>query len=356
MSDKGFELAGLTNDEGNLGRPVPHGHVFVPGTIELDGDTLRWKVTRNSKSVEISPSTLNEFVRLWRDDPPGILKFAKKWGVLAMQRLRDEERVFYRPCGEGMLSGADPLVAWRYFSRRASAVLSIAAALRQDRLGDLGDWKAIASDCSTEESLDDALRRDLYGFGFNFFERSINTKNDLDKARQVVAREIQTWLSCWRAGRRGGMSDFTLIWNPHTSQWELRIDYHGYLFAALALQLALCIAGADSLFTCSGCGVPYVREAKRPKPGTANYCSKCNQKGVAQRRAVDAYRERKAEAVRLQSAGTPLSEIALKLNASISRVRKWCSNDQEPGHQRTTGSVRSRKAGVVPKDEDSHDS
>jgi len=344
MSDKELELAGLTDDEGNLGRPVPHGHVLVPGTIELDGETLRWEYNRNYKTVEISASTLNEFVRLWRDDPTAILKFARKWGVLAMARLRDEEPVFYRPCGEGMSWGADPLVAWRYFSRRASAVLNIAAALRQDRLGDLGDWKAIASDV-TKESMHDAFHRDLYGLGFNLFDRSTNGKNDLNKARELIAREVQSWLSRWRAGRHRGISDFTLIWNPSTSQWELRIHYNGYLFAALALQLALCIAGADSLFTCSGCGVPYVRVAKRPKPGTANYCSKCSQKGVAQRRAVATYRSRKGEAVRLQSAGTPLSEIALKLDTSISRVRKWCSDhDPEPAHQRATGSSRSKKA------------
>jgi hypothetical protein len=345
MSDKEFELAGLTDDEGNLGRPVPHGHVFVPGTIELDGDTLRWEYTRNSKFVEISPSTLNEFVRLWSEDPPGILKFARKWGVLAMERLGGKDPVFYRPCGEGMSSGADPLVAWPYFSRRASAVLNIAAALHQGRLGDLGDWATIAADCSHDPSL--GLQHP-FGLGFNAFDRARNFRfgiNDLEEARGVIAREIQTWLSSWRARRQVGVSDFALIWNPHASQWELRIDYHGYLFAALALQLALCIAGADSLFTCSGCGVPYVREAKRPKPGTANYCSKCSQKGVAQRRAVDAYRERKAEAVKLQAGGTPLSEIALKLNTSISRVRKWCSTDnQQPTHRRATGSVRSKKA------------
>jgi hypothetical protein len=323
MSDKELELGGLTDEEGNLGRPVPHGHVFVPGTIELDGNALCWEHTPNSKSVEIAPSTLNEFVRLWSEEPPGILKFARKWGVLAIERLRDEDPVFYRPCGEGMSSGADPLVAWRYFSRRASAVLNIVAALRQDRLGDLGDWKAIASD-STQESIHDASQRHVYSFGVNIFDRSTNSKKDLSEARELIAREIQTWLSRWRAGRRRGISDFALIWNPDTGAWELRIVYHGYLFAALALQLALSIAGADSLFTCSACGAPYVRQVKRPKPGAANYCSNCNRKGIAQRRAVETYREKKADAIRLQSAGTPVDEIARKLNTSESRVRKWC--------------------------------
>src|SRR5262245_20140807 len=136
MSNIEFELAGMSDDEGNLGRNVPHGHVLVPGTIELAGDTLRWEYTEKNKFVELDPCTLNQFAALWCAEPRGILKFAKKWGILAMQHLGDTEPVTFRLCA-CTIRGSDPLAAWRYFSRRVSAILKIAAALRQGRLGDL---------------------------------------------------------------------------------------------------------------------------------------------------------------------------------------------------------------------------
>ena len=120
-----------------------------------------------------------------------------------------------------------------------------------------------------------------------------------------------------------GFSDFSVQWNPSSERWELLVDYHGFLFQALAMQLALSIAGSDSLYTCSGCGAPYVTELKRPKPGTANYCPKCSARGVAKRRAVDTYREKKAEALRLDAAGIVVDEIAEKLSTPGSRIRKW---------------------------------
>ena len=78
------ELGGLTDPEGNLGRPVPSGLVVVPGEIQLDGESIRWKYAGPARLQEISRTTLNEFIRLWRGDSQGILKFARKWGVLVV--------------------------------------------------------------------------------------------------------------------------------------------------------------------------------------------------------------------------------------------------------------------------------
>ena len=111
----------------------------------------------------------------------------------------------------------------------------------------------------------------------------------------------------------------------------MQVDYHGFLFAALGLQLALSLAGAESLYTCSGCGFPYVRELKRPKPGTANYCPKCSARGVAKRRAVDTYREKMAEALRLEAAGTPVNEIAERMSTPLPRIRKWLGKESPAG-------------------------
>jgi hypothetical protein len=85
------------------------------------------------------------------------------------------------------------------------------------------------------------------------------------------------------------------------------------------------MADADSLYSCSGCGVPYIRprERKRPKTGCANYCDQCSKNGVAQRRAAETYREKRAEAVRLRSGGASFSKIAELLNTTVTRARGW---------------------------------
>lgn len=104
MSTTDWDLGGLTDIDGNLGKPVPSGRVLVPGKIELDGDAIRWELAGPARLQEISRSTLNEFVKLWNEDPSAILKFAKKWGVLVIQPLRAKEPILYRPCGESMLN------------------------------------------------------------------------------------------------------------------------------------------------------------------------------------------------------------------------------------------------------------
>jgi len=331
MSERDWDLGGLTDINGNLGKPVPSGLVLVPGKIELVDDALPWELAGPARFQEISRSTLNQFVNLWNEESVSILKFAKNWGVLAIKTIKGKDSVLYRPCGESMSEGSDPIHAWRYYSRRANAVLNIAAALRQDKLGDVADWGVIATIDETREAFKAAMETHRYGLGWHMFPKPYPGRNILEQGRHIIAREVGSWLSFWREDRMQGLADFTVEWNLDSSRWELKVNYHGFLFAALALQLALSVAGADSLYTCSGCGAPYVRELKRPKPGTANYCPKCSKKGVAQRRAVDAYREKKAEAARLEVAGIPVDEIAQKLSTPLSRIRKWLGKEGPAG-------------------------
>jgi hypothetical protein len=345
MSRAEWELGGLVDKEGNLVRDVLAGQVFVPGRIELDGDNLRWEAGGPAKWVEVSRTTLDEFVTLWQEDSAStFLKFARRKGVLAIQRLRKNDPL-YRPCSENRSRGLDPIRAWRYFSRRGYAVLNIAAALKQGRLGDVDDWKAIGSRDWTQESVRAAAVEHRYGLASFFFEKppkhlKLPADWEMNEARQIIAREIEMWLSNWKDQRFHGLSDFTVRWNQHRSTWELQVDYHGYLFAAIAHQLALCIVGIKSLYTCSECGKLYQRDVKRPKPGTANYCPECVQSGAAQRRANESCRQKKMEALELHAAGTPFNEIALKLKKTEEQVRKWC-HDKE--YDKAVEGSRSKK-------------
>jgi hypothetical protein len=279
---------------------------------------------------------LNQFIRL--TDADSVLRFAREWGVLALSGNiwsgPDPGGRFYLPGRESMKEGIEPVFAWQYYSRRAQALLNVAAALKQGRLGDLSDWGEFATFLSNSEPgqyerlmqvSKDASVRHRFGLGFTFVDGSGTHEERVECARSSIASEIGRWLDCWKQKQTKGLSDFALRWIEDQQRWDLQIDYHGFLFPAIALQLALVLADADSLYTCSGCGIPYIRprERKRPKTGWANYCDQCSKDGVAQRRAAETYREKRAEAGRLHSGGTSISEIAEQLNTDAARVRGW---------------------------------
>jgi hypothetical protein len=332
-----YELAGLSDDNGHMGRRVPAGQILVPEKIWLKDDCIRWRMGRKPRMREVSRSMVNQFVHL--SDANSVLRFSQEWGVLALSENMysgsEAGRRSHLPGRELMEAGVEPVDAWRYYSKRAEALLNVAAALKLGRLGDRSDWDAFAMWVSHlsgpdrhgqfMQRLEASGDRDTFGMGFSVYSGNGTHEELLRFARRAIAREIGYWLDCWRKKRTPGVSDFALQWIDDQERWDLQIDYHGLLFPAIALQLALVLAEADSLYNCSGCGTPYIRprERKRPKSGWANYCERCSEDGVAQRRAAEAYREKKAEAVRLRSAGTSVSRIAEQLNTKPARVRKW---------------------------------
>jgi hypothetical protein len=334
MDPYDVELAGFVDGDGNLGRPVPSGKIFVPGEVWLEGDAIRWRRGEAGRLQEVSRTMLNQFVRL--TSPESILRFAKTWGVLSLSE--DEPR---RPGRQGAGEGAEPIDAWRYYARRARAVLQIAGALKLGRLGDLQDWSTVgvlvpsSGYAKKQEELVKTLAlRPHFGMGFSVIPMGQSPQENVEAARGFIGNEVGLWLDCWKREKTGGVSDFALRWNEAQGRWNLQIDYHGLLFPAIALQIGLVIADADSLFTCSGCAVPYIRprQRKRPKSGWANYCEQCSNEGVAKRRAVESYREKKAEAVRMRASGVPLQQIAQRLNTEAARVRGWV--DKHPGNSR----------------------
>jgi hypothetical protein len=326
--------ADLRDQNGRLGRPVPTGQVLVPQVVKLKDARIHWRMG-NPQMREVSPNMLNQFIRL--TDADSVLQFAKSWGILALSenlwKADDPEGQFYLPGRRGLQKGIEPVSVWQYYSKRAQAVLNVAAALRRGKLGDISDWGAFAnyvqeggdSRSSAMRWLKANMQGHRFGLGISLFRVSGTDEERLDSARNNIAREIEGWLDCWKRDRDDGISDFTLRWLADQRRWELQIDYHGLLFPAIALQLALVVADADSLYSCSGCGRPYIRtrERKRPKAGWGNYCDQCLEDGVAQRRAVETYRQKRAEAVRLHVAGMSDSEIAERLCTEPDSVHTW---------------------------------
>jgi len=111
--------------------------------------------------------------------------------------------------------------------------------------------------------------------------------------------------------------------NPIAGGWRLAVSCgYGCVFSAIALQLALTLVHAESLYTCSGCGMPYIRTKKAPQPGQANFCDACGAQ-EALRQADLRRRERMAEARRLNAAGSSIKEIADQLGTKAATIRGW---------------------------------
>jgi len=280
-----WELAGLTDSSGALGRPIPAGRVLVPGSISVVDDAIRWAHDGKSRLATPDGTMLNSFVRLWDERPAEIATFARRWGVLAIHSRG-------MPCAEGATKGLDPVSAWRFYSRRSLAVLNLVAATRQQKLGAVEDWQEIGALSRSGEEIARAVGR---AQAFPLPQR-MGMPETTDQARVALTNEVNAWMAVWRKERLQPVSDFRLDVNE-SGDWSLEIDFHGFLFSAIAFQLCLVAANSDSLFCCSGCAYTYARrrELRRPRPGQGNYCASCVKAGVPVRRASERYRQRKED-------------------------------------------------------------
>src|ERR1035437_1731506 len=120
---------------------------------------------------------------------------------------------------------------------------------------------------------------------------------------------------------------FGLAWNTDFDDWqtEVRLGSVSPTLAAIVIQLMLSISRADSIYTCTGCGVPYIRSEshfRRPKPNQNNYCPDC---GLDQARldAKRRYRQKIADARKLHGVGISIARIAEQLDTETENVEKW---------------------------------
>jgi len=301
------------DENGEMTRRIPTGEILVPGTIKLDSDNLVWEFGDSYRAIQPGPGMLEGFLRVSTARPEAVLRYAKTWGVLVLDSKG-------RPCAEGRLRGIEPLAVWRYFSRRARALLNIAAAVENGKTGSLDDWREIAMLDASREEFNRTIETSPQGLPWHYWDMTaIAGREPVESARHVVESDLNAWLGLSSARRMHGRPDFAVYW---TGRWEIRIDYHGFLFAALAFQLALSVTRARGLYTCSGCGNPYLRVKDAPRRGEANFCEQCGRK-EAIRQADQRRRKKKAEACRLRARGLSLGEIATRLNTKTKHVRNW---------------------------------
>jgi hypothetical protein len=317
---------------GKLGAFVPNGQIFIPGGPVTIGPvksgpkaTLHWEVHWSGVTHKTPTRAMfDSFIQLWQepDSAQKIQHFAERWGPLAVQgdgthldagKLNRVDR--------DVSFGLDSLEAWRYFSRRAYAVLKIAAELQRGGRGDECEWAGLSS--PQKAGAEKVCPQAPFGFP-NWSRRELlrgarmeyGEELSPERLKGVIAGEISEWL------KRFGVS-LQVIWAPQ-SRWQLEVSFSGWLLSAVALQLSLAVVHADGLYVCSACDKLYTRLGKRPNAGEKNYCPKCG-RATAMANANRRQQQKRADARRLHRIeGKSAAEIAKLLGVrKVETVRGW---------------------------------
>jgi hypothetical protein len=296
-------------------RPLQSGLVFVPQDIRLDGEALIWKAA-GARYKHTRSGMLDDFISLCdaEDHRPAVLAYARRWGVLGSCRHNLPCTHNQPPfCGTqvdqvpGSVPGSvprvaapmvpclpmlvtplpaegsdfwfwEPVDAWCEWSRKAKALLVIAAQLSRGKTARHEDWNLLKGN------------RDS-GLGESSAEPYVQ---DLRAARRELAWELDGWISIGQVRPR-------VAWNKTPAGWRFSLDAVSIgpnLFGLLALYIATEVAGTEKgIAICSSCSKSYQPE-RRLNPNNRNYCPKCrgeSGKQAARRDAAREFRKRQRE-------------------------------------------------------------
>ncbi|MEE9246905.1 MAG: TraR/DksA C4-type zinc finger protein [Gemmatimonadota bacterium] len=252
----------------------------VERQIWVEGERLRWRISLEDKArmVKAGPGLLADFVALHEAEADAIEVYARAWGPIrvcdhglpvshnrAPSYLSLEVGCRPRSTGEMAYDYWEPIDVWRDFSRRADAILSVAAQLHVGEQGRLSDWVEL--------------------YEWRGIAREKLAAADSETERWLLSSLISEWL--WLGGVAVGFD-----WSQESPQVAL---VGPGLFGQLATQLAMTVAKTDGFAFCSACGRPYVPK-RRPANGRRNYCLSCQDR-ARWRDAKRAQRQRSAKHV-----------------------------------------------------------
>jgi hypothetical protein len=276
-----WELAGMTDGQGRLDRPVAYTELWVPDTVRLvehaGGEWLEWQwpATALPRRAPSGQELLTRFVALAAAPAERIRQFAARWGVLGlcaghkgpdrndvdpttMLPGSHDPAVIWCPSAPSAAGagGCELLARWRDFAAAARSVLNVAARLRVGQPVQAGDWEGV-------------------------WPPWVELAGERPTSRQrwnVMGQVVDYWLRMARVrfgarGRDGGGVQ--------------AVVGGGGLFGALAVQLLVAVSGAGGLLICEECGLPFV-----PRRRYQKYCKDCGIR-AAWRRASASYRLRR---------------------------------------------------------------
>jgi hypothetical protein len=153
----------------------------------------------------------------------------------------------------------EPVDAWRTWARRAHALLAVAAALQDKKLGAESDWQT-ATDTKMETPRPQTEGWRLLAYFADYWLR---------------AADVRPWPQF-----QDGVVRMTL-----GSDWG-----HSPLFGAIAVQLVLAISGAEGFVVCDACRNVYAPR-RTPRAGERHYCQSCRDRKVPERHAASRHRK-----------------------------------------------------------------
>ena len=286
--------------KGPLGSHLPLTRSRLPAQVRLDGDRLVW--TPPSREAEREPAVseglLLAFLKI--RDADGVLRFAQRYGVLAICEhgwpashrpipyphpyalQRGAEGILYYlpennvtgftqeyepvswcvPLGSDGGQPWEPVARWLHFVGQASTILNLAAVLNGSRPRRAGQaaWEGL--------------------FDVRVAQRCAG--QPVEEQRRLLAACVEEWLALGRPILR-------LSWSERMPQ----ISIAAGTFGLLASQLAAAVMGRSRMAWCSECGNPYSPERK-PQTGRRNYCPDCREAGEPERiRAREYWRKKR---------------------------------------------------------------
>ena len=318
-----WQTAGFVLEDGRVDRPISSEELVILPT-SIDGDDLVWGT--NWAHAQFRPpgkGLLSEFLKLSQAPPNRILRFARRWGAInfgfAFKRFLKSLETTVAPehiaefaenwIGPVLrtrhLENRDPITAYSTLSNHVHGVLRLARDIE-------------------DEQIPDSVWEERYPY---HCESCLSGKS---AAIDRVQSEVNFLV-------RLGDVRFTLERDDEEDRWRTAVSYGVCAtLGALSMQIVLMASRADSLYTCSGCGIPYIRtytHHRRPKPNQNNYCEDC---GVDQAKldAKKRYRRKIQEARRMHGAGIPINRIAEQLDTEPENVENWLG-EQHGGQGKT---------------------
>jgi hypothetical protein len=221
----------------------------------FDGAVERQAILKRRQAEHDGHGVFDDFLVLYRSKDTAILKFAETWGVLELcchnlpachefrvgvplrlpgalpaKAVRRVVRTFDPDPRQCSPLGREPLATWRFFSKQASAILSIAGDLQRGRLGEDDDWTILLKD-------------------------GVRPKPSKQAQRNCVRDMVEGWLKLGRI-------------KPAIDDLSGALRWTGAdLFGELAVQLALTVAQIDGCVFCIACGKPYSPKRRVIKHG-----------------------------------------------------------------------------------------
>jgi hypothetical protein len=184
---------------------------------------------------------LRRFIRL--TDAEKVRAFAAEYGFLGV--CAHEGRWFVcGGCRTPELPGhrsVESVARWLGLAQNFREVLSVAAALKRDPPLPKDAWAGLAP----------------------LWEGSLVWPRGASYNKQIGARRLERIVNAWMEERPASLG---VVVDP------MRLRLRGRLLEVLVFQVAVAVAGAHELAFCAGCGFPYLRKGRRPKPGQNNWC------------------------------------------------------------------------------------